>query len=185
MALVTAAAAKERVESLADFSDELVNDAVAEFEDILVRYTGRTYGTASVDETIIARPLPTTVVLNHCYVTEVTAITLDGTALDITDIDWTPAGVVSEIPWTDTDGEAVISYSYGEPSTPMAVRLCIEYVNRVLRAEDVGTGRDVLSMAFEGGSTRYVTPDWDKGRPTGWLEIDRGLNSLRIPAGFA
>ena len=55
---------------------------------------------------------------------------------------------------------------------------CTEYVLCVLRARASGVSRNTLSEATEAGTTRYSTPDWSAGRPTGWLEVDRLLNSL-------
>ena len=45
----------------------------------------------------------------------------------------------------------------------------------------------VSPEATDAGTTRYSTPDWNRGRPTGFLEVDRLLNSLPIfrPAGIA
>jgi hypothetical protein len=45
--------------------------------------------------------------------------------------------------------------------------------------ERTATSRDTLSQSFEGGTTRYSTPDWNAGRPTGFLQIDADLNSER------
>ena len=36
----------------------------------------------------------------------------------------------------------------------------------------------VIGQSFEGTYTRFSTPDWNAGRPTGYLEVDRLLNSL-------
>lgn len=61
---------------------------------------------------------------------------------------------------------------------------CAEYVVSVLRGRSSGTSRDVIAQTFDGGMTRYSTPDWGAGRPTGYLEVDRLLNSLpdyRVP----
>lgn len=61
---------------------------------------------------------------------------------------------------------------------------CAEYVVSVVRNRSVGTSRDVIAQSFDGGVTRYSTPDWRAGRPTGYLEVDRLLNSMpdyRIP----
>jgi hypothetical protein len=45
--------------------------------------------------------------------------------------------------------------------------------------------RDIIATSADGMSTRYSTPDWGAGRATGYLEIDRLLNTLpdyRTPA---
>lgn len=71
-------------------------------------------------------------------------------------------------------------------ATPPAtwVRACTEYVISVLRATASGQSRDVIAQTFDGGMTRYSTPDVAAGRPSGFLEVDRLLNSLpdyRLP----
>lgn len=83
-------------------------------------------------------------------------------------------------------GEAVtIAYEYGLSEPPPALqRACREYVRAVLLRETSGVDRDVISQSFEGMVTRYSTPDASAGRPTGYVEIDRLLNSLpdhRVP----
>lgn len=64
---------------------------------------------------------------------------------------------------------------------------CAEYVSAVVTARQSGTSRDIVAQTIDGSWTRYSTPDMSAGRPTGWTEVDRLLNSLadyRIP-GFA
>jgi len=48
----------------------------------------------------------------------------------------------------------------------------------VARSRAAGVSRNTLSEATDAGTTRYSTPDWEGGRPTGWLEVDRLLNTL-------
>lgn len=72
---------------------------------------------------------------------------------------------------------------YLSPPT-LVMRACAEYVSAVLRADRSGTSRDVIAQSFDGGVTRYSTPNWGAGRPTGFLEVDRLLNSMpdyRLP----
>lgn len=60
---------------------------------------------------------------------------------------------------------------------------CAEYCSALLTSRSSGTSRDVIAMTAEGSWTRFSTPDRTKGRPTGWTEPDRLINSLepRIP----
>lgn len=58
------------------------------------------------------------------------------------------------------------------------LRACAEYVTHVVTSQRSGTSRDVIAQSIEGTWTRYGTPDWSAGRPTGWNEVDRLLNSL-------
>lgn len=71
------------------------------------------------------------------------------------------------------------------PSPPETILdACAEYVVSVATSRSSGTTRDIIAQTFEGGMTRYSTPDWGAGRPTGYLEVDRLLNSLpdyRLP----
>lgn len=63
-------------------------------------------------------------------------------------------------------------------------RAAAEYVTAVLQSERSGQSRDVISQVGDGTTLRYSTPDWSLARPTGWLEVDRLLNSLpdyRLP----
>ncbi len=52
-----------------------------------------------------------------------------------------------------------------------------EYVLCVLTARSSGASRNTLAESTETGTTRYSTPDWAAGRPTGFLEVDRLLNT--------
>lgn len=61
---------------------------------------------------------------------------------------------------------------------------CAEYVAAVSTSRGSKTSRDVIAQSIDGSWTRYSTPDMSAGRPTGWTEVDRLLNSLgdyRIP----
>lgn len=61
---------------------------------------------------------------------------------------------------------------------------CAEYVSVVSTSRSSGTSRDVVAQSIDGSWTRYSTPDMAAGRPTGWTEVDRLLNSLadyRVP----
>lgn len=71
-------------------------------------------------------------------------------------------------------------------TTPPEVilRACAEYVLCVVTSQASGTSRDVIAQSMDGSWTRYSTPDWAAGRPTGWTEVDRLLNSMpdyRVP----
>ncbi len=73
--------------------------------------------------------------------------------------------------------------TYMEPPETI-LDACAEYVAAVSRSRSAGSTRDVIAQTFDGGLTRYSTPDWGAGRPTGYLEVDRLLNSLpdyRLP----
>ena len=76
-------------------------------------------------------------------------------------------------------GVAVISYMHGYATTPAPIlRACREYVRSCALRDYSTVGRDVIAQSVDGGgTTRYSTPDWNAGRPTGYIEVDRLLNS--------
>lgn len=188
MAYATAAEAKARQTRLTDYDDTLVDEAIAEFADIAERYCCRAFAShADATYEITERPLPVDVVLPGVNISDV-SIDCDGTDVDLTEsIILEESGVIGSIPWPDRYAEsAVVTYTHGTESPPGAIkRAAIEYAARVLIGEGSGMSRDVRTQAFDGGTTSYVTPDWEAGRPTGFLEVDRLLNSYRLPLGFA
>lgn len=187
MAYITATNAKSEQASLADFTDAQVNAAVAEFEAICERYTGRKWGTRSATYEVTERPLPPTVLLPDTDVSSVTA-TSDGTSVDMSNvIVIETSGVLHRMPWIGTNPlAAVISYTAGTSSVPtLLASAAAEYAARILNGRASGTSRDVRWQSPD-GAVSFVTPDWDRGRPTGWTEVDRALNSYRSAGvGFA
>lgn len=80
----------------------------------------------------------------------------------------------------------MVAYEHGYDSPPEPLRrACREYVRSSLLRAQSGMSRDVISQSMgDGTMTRYSTPDWSARRPTGWLDVDRLLNSLpaeRVP----
>lgn len=63
-----------------------------------------------------------------------------------------------------------------EVPAPLLAAAC-EYAVCVLTSRAAGASRNTLAEATETGTTRYSTPDWHNGRPTGFLEVDRLLNT--------
>lgn len=61
---------------------------------------------------------------------------------------------------------------------PVLARACKEYVRACALASRSNVPRDVISQSVEGLTTRFSTPDKRAGRPTGYIEVDRLLNSL-------
>ena len=61
---------------------------------------------------------------------------------------------------------------------PVLARACREYVRASAVATRSNVARDVISQSVEGLTTRFSTPDKAAGRPTGYLDVDRLLNSL-------
>lgn len=155
---------------------------VAEFEEICEDYLGRAFAirTATHKVTLAGGP----VILPRSDAIAVTAITYEtGTApaVNTTLIDdgfsliLLPRGTA----WP-YGTRATFTYTYGTSTVPAVVKqAAIGYAVNVAKTDNSGQSRDVLTMAFDGGTTRYATPNRDEGRPTGWLDVDRRLNTIR------
>jgi hypothetical protein len=75
--------------------------------------------------------------------------------------------------------DVVVAYDHGyDQPPPLVLRACRQYVRSCALADLSGMPRDVIGQSIDGGYTRYSTPDKAAGRPTGYLEVDRLLNSL-------
>lgn len=154
-------------------SDEALEDLIEEFEDIAERYTGVAY---------LPREVTTTVevcgnrwVSPHFLITAVESLEIEDVALtthtfaDGYGIDF----------GSYRRGTMVITYTHGMTEPPKAIlRACYEYVRACAMADNSSVPRDVISQSGDGFTTRYSTPDWAKRRPTGYIEVDRLLNSV-------
>lgn len=187
MAYVTADEVRERSSSLPSaVTDADIERCVVEFKEIAERYRGVAYEPTEVTETVV-RPHDGLLLLSWPKVRSITSLTADDVVLvDGTDwtLDATSAAVYYYGGYAGFSSTVVVyEHGYDEPPA-LLVRACVEYVQRTLSADNAGTSRDIISQTYDGGFTRYSTPDWDAGRPTGWLEVDRLLNSLedeRVP----
>lgn len=186
MAYLTAATAKDRDQRLADFADAAVTAQIAAFKEIAESYRGVAFETTTATAVKVPGRADRKLATPHLKLISLSAASLDGTALtsderaDVTI--WADEGILERTAgWSAT--EVSLTYTHGYASPPAAVLdACTEYVLCVLRARASGVSRNTLSEATEAGTTRYSTPDWSAGRPTGWLEVDRLLNSdFRIP----
>lgn len=248
---MTAAALRARVPALEDdgkFSDAVVGDLVAEFEEIAESYVGVAFDLRYAVESVHLSRDVEAIPLRHPHVRSVTSVVVDDTTLDssgyeldafagavvvalskgalvtVTYAHGLGARTVTDGVTTDTDatvtsataaftvadiGETItgtgiadratiasvtsateielsavatatgtgITFTIGGPPTAV-LRACREYVRSCALSDRSGVPRDVISQSAEGTYTRFSTPDWDAGRPTGWLEVDRLLNSL-------
>ena len=187
-AYLTATAAKARDPRLKVVEDSTIDAYVAAFEDIAERYRGVAFTSRTATGVTVRGTDRTTLVLPHVKVGTPTAIAIDGTAFtsderaDVTV--WADEGTLyRDAGWCGT--QVVLSYPYGYSTTPAAILdACTEYVISLHTSRQSGASRNTLSVSTDVGTTRYSTPDWNAGRPTGWLEVDRLLNSVpdfRIP----
>lgn len=150
--------------------DEIVRQ-VARFEDIAERYIDQAQ--REREATWTGRAIDGILHLPH---NTVTACTIDGIEVDADDLD-VEAGNVRH--WGCARVTAVYTHGVSEPPE-LLLSACARYAERMVTLDASGQERDTLSRVFEGGvSERYSTPNWDEGRPTGFLQIDADLNSVR------
>lgn len=114
----------------------------------------------------------------------VTAVTVDGTAKTATDYSVTPEGfVVCEndafpLPPADTPLNCIVAYEYGPDATPPGIaRAAKVWIRRRALARSAKTPSDAISETVDGVQVRFSTPDWERGRPTGMLDVDAALNA--------
>ncbi len=188
MAYLTAAEIRERVarsgstDPLAGLPDAVLDEYVGEFEAIAEDYLGKAYQSRTATEVHRVHSVTDVICLNNVGATAITSITVDGSVLGVSTYELDKAeGIVRRTSgcFSPVDA-ATIVYAYGTSTVPPALkRACALYVQRTAEAEKSGQGRDLIAQGIDGGTTRYSTPDKAAGRPTGWLEVDRLLNSLR------
>lgn len=154
--------------------DDRLAPLIAEFEDLAERYRGIAYVVRAAVETPFLR-CDNRVLLGHRPVVGTVVATLDAVEQSVT-VD-RAAGVV----WlgSNVTGELSVSYSHGLAVTPeLVLHACTEYVVTTAVQQMSSTSRDIISQSTDGTMVRYSTPDWGRGRPTGWTEVDRLLNNL-------
>lgn len=184
MAYLTAAQVRVRVPGLANtttFASAELDRLVLEFTEIAEEYLGVAYEPRTVTAEEVVTP-NYIVKLANSKIRAVTAATVDGAALTATELTETIIdkliGSVSSSRWPGSD-LATFTYSHGfDAPTEVLLRACSEYVRSVAFADRSGQSRDVIAQSLDGSFTRYSTPSYSQGRPTGFLEVDRLLNSL-------
>jgi hypothetical protein len=191
---MTAAELRAAVTTLADvgkYPDPALDDLVAEFEEVAEDFRGVAFTPRTAVETQNIDPYTTVITLNHPKVRSITSIVADGNTLDAATYKRTERDTI-ESSTGFLGGTAfvtmsvVITYDHGYDSPPKRLlRACREYVRICAVADRSNVPRDIISTSADGMSTRYSTPDIGAGRPTGYIEVDRLLNSLpdyRTPA---
>lgn len=161
-------------------SNAEIGALIAEFVEVAERYRGVALEPRTTTD--VFRTPGTTVQLSRWPVRSITGATADAAPLTLADLTYSDTGLVAGLP--DNADTVTVTYSHGIDTPAVAARACAEYVRAVALAERSGTSRDVIAQSFDGGMTRYSTPDWSRGRPTGFLEVDRLLDSLpdyRVP----
>lgn len=168
------------------FSDTDLEGYVAEFEDIAERYRGVAFISRSASESY-ALDIATDKLILEQKVIAVSTFTIDGTA----QVAGTDYNLYKDVGMIVMDGQLavgvdiVLAYTYGYATTPATITAaCREYVRSVALQRSLNKTREVISTTVDGMFVRYSTPDWDAGRPTGFMEVDRLLNSApdhRVP----
>lgn len=183
---MTAAALRSRVPALKDpskYPDADLVDYIAEFADIAERYRGVRFTPTTSTETLTLDG-DDVIRAQWAEVRSVTSVTVtlfgSTTTLPPAQLQVRSTGDVYLS--ASFYGLASMTYTHGlDAPTSAALRACRQYVRSVALRDASNVGRDVIAQGGEPGtgSTRYALPDWDKGRPTGYIEPDRILNSLR------
>lgn len=181
MAYLTPAQVRSRIPALSNpttYTDTELTSLVAEFTDIAERYLLTAFEVRTATAEQVVRPNKW-VQLAHRPVVSVSAFTVDGVAGTLTELTTeTATGLTYGPAWYGAK-IATFTYTYGTATQPEPLlRACAEYCRAVAFADRSGQSRDVIAQSFDGSTTRYSTPDWNRGRPTGFLEVDRLLNSL-------
>jgi len=178
---LTAAAAKTRDSRLSTRSDAVIESGIAAFEPIIEAARGVAFTPRAVTVTTDVDWPTRDLFLDHHQVSAITSVTVNGTAIDASTYRLRGAEGILRLKsgcWT-TDVDIVIAYTHGYAEPPeLVLQAATEYVDSVVRSHASGTPRDVIAQSFEGGITRFGTPDWAAGRFTGWNEVDRLIRSV-------
>lgn len=176
-------ASNSKLTSPARFPDATLAALIAEYEDIVETYNGVAYVARTTTE-VRSIEDDQLVRLRWAEITGVTSVTMTyygaTYALNTSVMMIDPVGGFVDLGGRYT-GMASVVYGHGIPTTPPGIlRGCRLYVAACALRDDLGVGRDVITQAGpDGGQTRYVTPDPDKGRPTGYIEVDRIITGER------
>jgi hypothetical protein len=177
-----------------EFPASRLADAITEFEDLADRYRGVAYVPRVRVAPFRLEWCREAVLFNRAEVRDIRKVAdADGVDLDVAGWYWGGADLMIDphaagLAYTvHGSGYAItVAFEHGyDLGVPDGLRrACIEFVRATVLKEQSGNPRDVIATAADGFVTRYSTPDWSAGRPTGYLEVDRRLNELpdrRLP----
>lgn len=177
------------VNNSSDFTDATLTALIAEFQGVCENYLGKAYTPRTVTGETIELDHDRYITLKNPNILTVTSVTVTWLGQTTTfastlyQID-KRGGAIDLLGYYT--GEAAVSYTHGTATADIPQEIlsaCSEYVRaRALRGKS-SLGRDVIRQGYEGGSSStYSTPDWSKGRPTGYITVDALLNSQRSGA---
>lgn len=173
--------------------DATLNRYVASFEELVEDYRGVAYEPRTATETFLLDERSCSLRLAWPQVRSITSVTetspaVGGSATTVSSTLYTfdaDAGLVLYPTGFLTGSKVVVVYSHGFAAPPDSlVEATLEYVRCRAMQGRSGVARDVIAQNVEGLTTRFSTPDKAAGRPTGYLDVDRLLNSLadlRVP----
>jgi hypothetical protein len=172
------------------YADQVLEDLVAEFEEWIERYRGVAF-TPRV-RTVTVTPRRRRLQLRDLEVRSVSALSIDGVAVATPNagtIIHSGLGDLIELASDWATGETTLTYSYGlDGPSPLVLSACKLWVRREAEARrnpDPGNAI-VVNNTELGIVSRESTADWSKGRPSGWLDVDRLANLIpdRRPLGL-
>lgn len=123
-------------------------------------------------------------ILNKRKIRDLISVTIDGVAATLTDLDVEGSTLVHKTSSFPVSGDGapnvIAEYSHGLSAPPPNLRReTLQYVRNLLLDEEGPLRGNVISQVVEGMTTRFSTPDPDKGRWTGDLKFDAMLVRLR------
>jgi hypothetical protein len=184
MAYMSADELRARVPALADPSieDEWLEEYVAEFEEIAERYIGLAYEERTETE-VFDLNRTGAVLLKWGAVSSIDAIDIDGYDVETTAYTYTDGYSIRFIGLRT--GLLTVEYTHGLSEPPVALlRACREFVRASALSERSRVPRDAYASDVEGITYRLSTPDWDNGRPTGFIPVDEVLDRILKTDGF-
>lgn len=160
-----------------DFSDDRLIELREEFLDLATEYLGWSPVQRVATKALAA--YERIVILDYDGATVRSVVDADGT-----EFAFTQDGPTVTLDAWSSDPLTVV-YVHGAAKPPhAATEACVAYVRATANQAASGVDRDAISVGYDGTTTRYSTADWAAGRPTGFLSVDRLLNSLpshRLP----
>lgn len=162
------------------FSDQWVQDVVAEFEQLVEQDLEVAQTPREETEVIRVDQYAHQAYLGWGSVRSIESLTIDGVTIPATGYRYIagpgilvyPAGFFPTTP-------ATVIYRHGLDAPSVALkRACALYVERVAALDTSGNTRDIARQGFDGGSTSFVMPDPQKGKLTGFADVDRIIAAL-------
>lgn len=173
----------QRLDALSELPDTQLVGYVAEFEQLAEAYLDVAYEPRDATWSTLIMRTTNTLRLPHAHVRSVDKVTVNGGELAAALHQVDPVSGVMRLLRgyrVAVGDEVTVEYSHGhDEPPPMLVAACRRWVLLEATADATGTSRNVIGQSVDGSYVRYSTPDWSAGRPTGWLNVDRDLNSMR------